>query len=562
MLSSKKYLKELGAIRNLFDASSLQRKSEILDLLSKDKSLNDSSLLEIQETILFLSAYPHSESFAEKLGIFQKELTRRIKVWIKKNKKEGKFEESGLSGTKVNAHFSFELLEWLIHSYPEQILFDCFDAEEEIVYSTLNALLPFALKENLNDGIHESPQEWLQSIAGKDRYTQLKFVVQLIRSASLDSGTRNLFLEQLKIYVNVPLEKIPGRNEILGRNQKHYIHEEALIKKVAAFEIIQETIHSLEIRQPEIESLIIAMRLQLLSLYRETDPVTFTNDKDVHVYDVGRGMDIVLMGMDVEHRHSADAYIGFMAFKNQQPYAYGGAWLLGPMAKIGINVFPSYRGGESAWFFAQLMRVYYQQFKFTYFVAEPYQVGRGNPEGIESGAFWFYYRLGFRPMKKELQQIAEREFQKLKTGKLKRSTNATLEKLVEDEMVFLIDPKVISVKNKYDTLQLSAALSKVIQGNFKGSADAFLSKSKVELLKSSPELKKRPNQPLILTREKLSPYLLAGGGIDSWTHEEKKKLVELLYEKTCGRDSEYARLMVQHKKLNQLLYDLASNTEK
>ena len=32
------------------------------------------------------------------------------------------------------------------------------------------------------------------------------------------------------------------------------------------------------------------------------------------------------------------------------------------------------------------------------FVVEPSQFGGTNKEGLLSGAFWFYYRLGFRPI--------------------------------------------------------------------------------------------------------------------------------------------------------------------
>lgn len=125
--------------------------------------------------------------------------------------------------------------------------------------------------------------------------------------------------------------------------------------------------------------------------------------------------------MDSTHRLPIDTYIGFFAFKNQIPYAYGGTWLLGSTAKIGLNIFPSYRGGESTWFFAQLMRVYYQEFKPDYFIAEPYQIGRGNPEGIASGAFWFYYKLGFRSLTHSHRLFASKEFDKLSSGKRKKT---------------------------------------------------------------------------------------------------------------------------------------------
>ena len=31
------------------------------------------------------------------------------------------------------------------------------------------------------------------------------------------------------------------------------------------------------------------------------------------------------------------------------------------------------------------------------FAIYPYQLGHENDEGLDSGAWWFYYKLGFRP---------------------------------------------------------------------------------------------------------------------------------------------------------------------
>jgi hypothetical protein len=39
----------------------------------------------------------------------------------------------------------------------------------------------------------------------------------------------------------------------------------------------------------------------------------------------------------------------------------------------------------------------------------PYQLGHDNEEAIESGAFWFYRKLGFRPGRADLERLAERE---------------------------------------------------------------------------------------------------------------------------------------------------------
>ncbi len=47
------------------------------------------------------------------------------------------------------------------------------------------------------------------------------------------------------------------------------------------------------------------------------------------------------------------------------------------------------------------------------FIVNPYQFGAGNAEAIRSGAFWFYYRLGFRPVDGAIAARAAREFARL-----------------------------------------------------------------------------------------------------------------------------------------------------
>ena len=43
--------------------------------------------------------------------------------------------------------------------------------------------------------------------------------------------------------------------------------------------------------------------------------------------------------------------------KNGVPVGYGGGWPFLAACRIGINVFPAFRGGESGWLFAQVLRV-------------------------------------------------------------------------------------------------------------------------------------------------------------------------------------------------------------
>lgn len=92
------------------------------------------------------------------------------------------------------------------------------------------------------------------------------------------------------------------------------------------------------------------------------------------------------------------------------------------------------RGGESSFMLAQLLRVYKQVFDLSYFELEPSQYGEGSPEGIKTGAFWFYYKLGFRPQDKKLRRLADLEWKKINSKNNYRSSYKTLTKFTESNM--------------------------------------------------------------------------------------------------------------------------------
>jgi len=63
------------------------------------------------------------------------------------------------------------------------------------------------------------------------------------------------------------------------------------------------------------------------------------------------------------------------------------------------------------------------------FTIDPYQLGAGNKEGLKSGAWWFYYKLGFRPRDAEVKRVLAGELRAMKRDPKHRSTSSTLKKL-------------------------------------------------------------------------------------------------------------------------------------
>jgi hypothetical protein len=67
---------------------------------------------------------------------------------------------------------------------------------------------------------------------------------------------------------------------------------------------------------------------------------------------------------------------------------------------------------------------------------DPYQIGRENGEAIDSGAFWFYRKLGFRPLDPAAAHLVKREEDNMLRTPGYRSSRRTLEKLAHSYLLY------------------------------------------------------------------------------------------------------------------------------
>jgi hypothetical protein len=157
-----------------------------------------------------------------------------------------------------------------------------------------------------------------------------------------------------------------------------------------------------------------------------------------------------------------ETYFGFTIFKNGIPVSYGGIWAFGKLARIGLNIFEPFRKGESGYILCQLLRLIKQAFGVSYFEIEPYQFGLDNPEGISSGAFWFYHKYGFRPVDSELKLLAKNEYHKIKTRKNYRSSAKTLLRFTESNIGLNLGDKL-----PQDVLDVTTKVLSAIKNGWK-----------------------------------------------------------------------------------------------
>jgi hypothetical protein len=105
-------------------------------------------------------------------------------------------------------------------------------------------------------------------------------------------------------------------------------------------------------------------------------------------------------------------------------------------AEVGFNLYYTFREGESAWLYARLLHVLRQELGVNVFSVDPYQLGHENAEAIDSGAFWFYRKLGFRPVDPAIAALAAREEKRIARTPGYRSTRRTLELLANGYLLY------------------------------------------------------------------------------------------------------------------------------
>ena len=105
-------------------------------------------------------------------------------------------------------------------------------------------------------------------------------------------------------------------------------------------------------------------------------------------------------------------------------------------SEVMYNVFETFRGGESARIYGRVLSMARHLFGADTFAIDPFQLGHANPEGQKSGAFWFYYKLGFRPVDAEVLRLVREERRRLARHPRERSSPRTMHRL-SAEYVFL-----------------------------------------------------------------------------------------------------------------------------
>src|SRR5688500_10093564 len=159
-----------------------------------------------------------------------------------------------------------------------------------------------------------------------------------------------------------------------------------------------------------------------------------------------------------------------MIFKNGVPVGYFEGLSLFERMESGFNLYYSFRDGETAWMYARTLSIFHHLLGVTAFSLDPYQIGHENEEGIESGAFWFYRKLGFRPTRPELFELTLSEERKLSRRSAYRTPKTVLRRLAGGPMIFEMNESTRGAWDRFQMRRIGLSVQHRMATRFGGDA--------------------------------------------------------------------------------------------
>ncbi len=455
----RKQLYTLAECAYHMDEESMASKLNCLQKIIKTPLPKSSILIQYFETLLFLQAYPSNPS---ELALVYKEM-QRLTSFLKKNQKEFSvwLQNTGLPYCVIVTQFSHDAVRWLLTHPDCKTEIDSFGDVKTNLCEMLNITLPSTEKHIAETGM--VPEELMDTllVSKKDRLT---FIVNEFSRLEQQPQVKDTLFDQVELYVSVSTMG-PGVNKASNQLPVHELFYHDELNKRFDHELILNT--SLPtpqaLNKAQRDHAIQVVKNTMMLTARETDPTTYMQSESFRIYMLERGISIAIYGMEASRQLPLESYVGYTVFKNGLPVSYGGSWIFRERANFGINIFEPFRKGESGYIMAQLLRVYKNVFGITYFEVEPYQYGLNNPEEIESGAFWFYYKHGFRPVDRSLNALAAKEAKQIKNKKGYRTSHKTLVQFTESNLCLKLGRKVPA-----SVPSITTKITRMIQCSFKG----------------------------------------------------------------------------------------------
>jgi hypothetical protein len=290
---------------------------------------------------------------------------------------------------------------------------------------------------------------------------------------------------------------------------------------------------------------------------RDLDAFEYAYEKDVRLVGCDRGIQFVCLGVTPERRLLLDAVYSFLTLKNGVPIGYVLASSLFRSSEVAFNMFETFRGAESSLIYSRALAMVRYLFGSVTFAVPPYQLGYNNPEALQSGAWWFYYKLGFRSRDPEVRRLLRAELKHMKRRPRHRTDIATLNKLSSENMYLYLGKQREDIIGEISFGDLGLLISRTLAERFGADRETAVRTYSGEAARRlGLRSRRRFSAGERLAWERWSPLVMAMPGIEKWRPEDRQALVRVVRAKGGKRESDFVRLFNRHRRLQKAILRL------
>jgi hypothetical protein len=573
MRTLERKLAELDAARYRFNPGDGQRIEELLRGLDKARFPDAGLLIRFHETLLFLRAFPQSAAVLRATERILNHFQEKVAALRKSGADMESFdplEVSGIAGTQMEDTPSFDVARWLVRRMPGQveIAWDNYEPGRELG-TTGPRFMPLLEDDSFVEA--DTPfRRWLETASGSGKRTRANpsqlpaWILDRFDLLPLPPLHKSELYESL----HIPLRWNLGNSRLTRtRNwrpaRKAYYQQGPLISRSQdslADELAKRPPAFTKLPPKEGERIADMIREVMLVRYRELYGTTLADPHSVVRADLGRddaarGVEIYLWNLPPDRRLPLRAYVAGFTLKNGVPINYIEAIGLCEWMEVGFNTFYTFRGGEAGWIYAQVLRCLCTWMGTTVVSVYPYQIGHDNDEAIESGAFWFYRKLGFRPGRAELLELVEREEKKIASDPKYRTPARTLKRLAAGHVFYQLPGSEAGAWDTFSTRNIGLRVNERMARTFGGDADRMRQYAR-RALERSLGMKSGVARSSWTPLEKaafdnFALVLTNVAGVGAWTKNEKDHLLRIIRAKAKPDEMLYLHLTQQHVRLRE-----------
>jgi hypothetical protein len=556
---------DLHALKTRFDPQGAPLKKRYLRFLGGASIVQPDDLFSYHEALCFLRAFPDDAELLRRSETELARFGRRVRDCVRAHHGEVPeiFVDSGIAGTPYHYPFGLPMARWLVHRYGDEVEldWDAYEAEGEGgIEGLLGAIVGWVETDAVDDETL-SLREWFERARGARRVGFLRWLVERIDARRLPPVAAETLYNSLDLPVVWDLaESDASRTLARGPASRPYFHAGPFLGRTR--DLRGTVLRAMEpvppARAARGRMWIDLIRRALAVRERELYPVALAHAGEVYEARIGRGLTLLLIGTTPLRRLPIEADYGAFVVKNGVPIGYGVGAVLCDQAEIALNIFPTFRQGESSFVFEQLARLFRAQFGSRKLLIERYQLGHENEEGLEAGSFWFYYKLGFRPIDPHVRSLAEREAVRLARTPGARSSPATLRRLARSNVRLDLRPPGEPSLPVLNLSALSLRVSRFLEERFEGDrarAEHECAHRLVAML-GIRDLARWGEGEIALFAA-ASPMIVMLDGLARWSREEKRSLAQVLRAKGGDVEADYIRGLIRHPRLAAALQRLA-----